>query len=115
MYMLTSPLGLCQQWADFGNLGGFVRVGPRSFARLLIVSRHVGIGRFTYQDHGVIGLTPLQVWLLFVGSKSSTNRGVRLTTPDVLITQPTNHNLPKHALRNPLRCHKVRRSTQQIT
>ena len=114
MYMLTSPLGLCQQRTDFGNLGGTIRVVARNLARLLVGSCHVGIGRFTYENRGLIGLTPFRVWLLFVGSKISTNRGVRLTTPDVLITQSTNRNLPKHALRSLLRCDKVRRSTQRI-
>ena len=69
MYMLTSPLGLYQQRTDFGNLEGIVRIDARIFARFLVGSRHVGIGRFTYQTHGLIRLTPFCVELLYVGLK----------------------------------------------
>ena len=100
MYVLTSSLGLCQQRTDFGHLGGIVRVDARNFGHFLVGSCHVGIGRFTYQTRGLIGLTPFWVWLLFVRSKISTNWGVRLTMPDALINQPTNRNVPKHALRS---------------
>ena len=98
MYMLTSPLGLCQQRTDFSNLGGIVRVVARIFAYFLVGSRHVGIGRFTSYTRGLIRLTPFWIGLLFVGPKFPTNRGVSLTTPDVLITHSTNRNLLKHAL-----------------
>ena len=79
VYMLTSSPGLCQQQTYFDNSGGIVRVVARPFAHFIVGSRLVGIGRFTYQNRGLIGLTPFQVWLLFVGSKISTNQGLRLT------------------------------------
>ena len=69
MYLLTSPLGLCQQRTDFGNLGGNTRLIARIFANFLVGSHHVGILRFTYQIHGLIRLTPFWVVLLYVGLK----------------------------------------------
>ena len=114
MYILTSPLGICQQRTDFGNLEGIVRLIARLLAHFLVGSHNVGISRFTYQIHRLIRLTPFWFVLLFVGSKSPANRGVRLTTPDVLITRSTNCNLPKHALRCSLRCHKLRQIRSEL-
>ena len=69
MYVLTSPLGLCQQRTDFGNLGGTIRLLARHFAHFLVGFHNVGIRRFTYQIHGLIRLTPFWVELLYVGLK----------------------------------------------
>ena len=57
MYMLTSPLGLCQQRTDFGNLGGIVHVSARLFTHVLVDSSSVGIHKFTYHIHRLIRLT----------------------------------------------------------
>ena len=67
MFMLTSSLGICQQRTDFGNLEGIVRLIARLLAHFLVGSCHVGIGRFTYQTRGLIGLAPFWVGLLYVG------------------------------------------------
>ena len=67
MYVLTSPLGLCQQWTDFGNLGGTIRLLARHFAHFWVGIHNVGIRRFTYQINGLIRLTPFWVELLYVG------------------------------------------------
>ena len=69
MYVLTSPLGLCQQRTDFGNLGGTIQLLARHFAHFLAGFHKVGIRRFTYQIHGLIRLTPFWVELLYVGLK----------------------------------------------
>ena len=69
MYMLTSPLGLCQQQIDFGNLGGTIRLLARLFAPFLVGYQNVGIRRFTFQIHGLIRVTPFWVVLLYVGLK----------------------------------------------
>ena len=114
MYVLTSPLGIFQQRTDFGNLGGIVRLVAYLLAHFLVGSRHVRIHVFTYQTHMLIRLTPFRVVPLFVGPKSPVNQGVRLTTPDVLITRPTNCNLPKHDIRCSLRCHKVRQKPSEL-
>ena len=67
MYVLTSPLGLCRQRTDFGNLWGTIRLLTPHFAHVLAVLHNVGIRRFTYQTHGLIRLTPFWVVLLSVG------------------------------------------------
>ena len=69
MYILTSPLGLCQQRTDFGNLGGTFRLLARHFAHFWVGFDNEGIRRFTYQTHGLIRLTPFGVVLLSVGLK----------------------------------------------
>ena len=43
MYVLTSPLGVCQQRTNFGNLGGTIRLRDRLFAHFLVGSRIVVI------------------------------------------------------------------------
>ena len=58
MYMLTSPLWLCQQRIDFDNLAGIVRVVARICSQFLVGSRQLGMGRFTYQNRRLFGLTP---------------------------------------------------------
>ena len=98
MYVITSPLGIFQHRRDFGNLGGVVRLIARLRAHFLVGSRHGGIRRFKYQIHRLIKLTSFLDALLSVGPKSQVNPGVRLTTPDVLTTQSTKHNLLRHDL-----------------
>ena len=73
MYILTSPLGICHQRTDFGNLEGIVRLIARLLAHFCVGSQYVGISRFTYQIHRLIRLTPFWFVLLFVGSKSPAN------------------------------------------
>ena len=114
MFMLTSSLGICQQRTDFGNLEGIVRLIARLLAHFLVGSQNIRISRFTYQTHRLIRLTPFLFVLLFVGLKIPANWGVRLTTPDVLITRSTNCNPPKDALRCSLRCHKVRQIRSEL-
>ena len=67
MYVLTSPLGLCQQRTDVGNLGGTIRLLARHSAHFFVGFHHLGIRRFTYQIHRLIRLTPFWVVLLSVG------------------------------------------------
>ena len=69
MYVLTSPLGLCQQRTDFGNLGGTIRLLARHVAHFWVGFDNEGIRRFTYQIHGLIILTPFWVELLYVRLK----------------------------------------------
>ena len=67
MYVLTSPLGLCQQRTDVGNLGGTIRLLARHSAHFLVGFHRLGIRRFTYQIHRLIRLIPFGVVLLSVG------------------------------------------------
>ena len=69
MYILTSPLGICQQRTDFRNLEGIARLIARLLAHFLVGSCHVRIRRFTSQIHGLIRLTPFGVELLYVKLK----------------------------------------------
>ena len=73
MYVLTSPLGICQQPTDFGNLEGIVRLVARLLAHFLVGSHNVGIRRFTHQIHSLIRLTSFWVVLIFVGAKHPAN------------------------------------------
>ena len=69
VYMLTSPLGLCQQRTDFDNLGGTIQLLARHFAHFWVGFDNKGICRFTYQINGLIRLPPFWVELLYVGLK----------------------------------------------
>ena len=75
MYMLTSPLGICQQRTDFGNLEDIVRLIARLLAQFFIGSHNVGISRFTYYIHRLIRLTPFWFVLLFGWIKKSSESG----------------------------------------
>ena len=67
MYVLTSPLGLCQQRRGVSHLGGTIRLLARHSTHVFVGFDNEGIRRFTYQIHGLIRLTPFWVVLLSVG------------------------------------------------